>query len=84
MNNRLMLVIYTILLQSFFSLGGPSLVILLNVVGLVLAFYLFSKASSKLGSIESVSIGLIFQDNIISRNRCYSFNYHDSHDRFIF
>ena len=59
--------LYDILLQSFFSLGGPSLVILLNVVGLVLAFYLFSKASSKLGSIESVSIGLIFSGIILFR-----------------
>ena len=59
--------LYDILLQSFFSLGGPSLVILLNVTGLVLAFYLFSKASSKLGSIESVSIGLIFSGIILFR-----------------
>ena len=59
--------LYDILLQSFFSLGGPSLVILLNVVGLVSAFYLFSKASSKLGSIESVSIGLIFSGIILFR-----------------
>ena len=37
--------LYDYLLLLFFNLGGTTLVIILNVIGIILAFYLFLKAS---------------------------------------
>ena len=59
--------LYDYFLQSFYNLGGPTLVILLNVIGLIIAFYLFSKASDKLASTESITIGLLFSGIILFR-----------------
>ena len=36
--------LYDYFLQLFYNLGGPTLVILLNVIGLIIAFYLFNNS----------------------------------------
>ena len=59
--------LYDYLLQLFFNLGGPTLVIILNVIGIILAFYLFLKASNKLASNESITIALLFSGIILFR-----------------